>query len=43
VLDVHMKIYVKNHVKGLVLKGFKLIYVKSMVGEECDILIIHKQ
>jgi hypothetical protein len=25
----------------LVLKGFDIVYVKSMVGEGCDILIIH--
>ncbi len=26
----------------LILKGFSVVYVKSMVGEWCDILIIHK-
>jgi hypothetical protein len=25
----------------LVLKGFGIIYVKSMVGKWCDILVIH--
>jgi hypothetical protein len=33
-------------VKGiniLVLKGFGIIYGKFMVGEWCDILVIHKQ
>ncbi len=27
----------------LVLKGFNIVYVKSMVGEWCDILVIHRQ
>jgi len=27
----------------LVLKGFDIVYVKSMVGKWCDTLIIHKQ
>jgi len=26
-----------------VLKGFSIIYVKSMVGEWCGILVIHKE
>jgi hypothetical protein len=33
-------------VKGieiLILKGFNIVYVKSMVGKRCGILIIHKQ
>ncbi len=33
-------------VKGieiLVLKDFSIVYKKSMVGEWCDILVIHKQ
>jgi hypothetical protein len=33
-------------VKGieiLVFKGFDIIYVKSMVGECCGILVVHKQ
>jgi hypothetical protein len=33
-------------VKGieiLILKGFGVIYVKSMVGKWCDMLVIHKQ
>jgi hypothetical protein len=29
--------------KGLILKGFGVVYVKSMVREWCDILVIHKQ
>jgi len=29
-------------IKILILKGFDIVYVKSMVGEWCDILIIHK-
>jgi hypothetical protein len=27
----------------LILKGFGIVYVKFMVGEWCDILVIHKQ
>jgi hypothetical protein len=33
-------------VKGIeifVLKGFGVVYVKSMVGEWCDISVIHRQ
>jgi hypothetical protein len=30
-------------IKILVLKGIGVIYVKSMVGEWCEILVIHKQ
>jgi hypothetical protein len=33
-------------VKGieiLILKGFGIVYVKSMVRKWCDILVIHKQ
>ncbi len=26
----------------LVLKGFGIVYMKSMVGKWCDILIIHR-
>ncbi len=32
-------------VKGieiLILRGFGVVYVKSMVGEWCDILVIHR-
>ncbi len=29
--------------KSLILKSFGVVNVKSMVGEWCDILIIHKQ
>jgi hypothetical protein len=32
-------------IKILILKGFNIVYmcVKSMVGEWCDILVIHRQ
>jgi hypothetical protein len=30
-------------IKILVLKGFGVVYVKSMVGEWCGMLIIHRQ
>ncbi len=29
-------------IKILVLKGFDVVYVKSMIGEWCDILVIHR-
>ncbi len=30
-------------IKILVFKSFNIVFVKSMVGEWCEILIIHKQ
>jgi hypothetical protein len=39
---VSWKIIVKG-IEILILKGFGEIYMKSMVEEWCDILIIHKQ
>jgi hypothetical protein len=39
------KILWNRIMKGIeifVLKGFGIIYVKSMVGKWCDILVIHK-
>jgi hypothetical protein len=32
-----------NGIDILILKDFNIVYVKSMVGKWCDILIIHKQ
>jgi hypothetical protein len=30
-------------IKILILKGFGVVYVKFMVGEWCDILVIHRK
>ncbi len=32
-----------KRIEIFVLKGFGDVYVKSMVGESCDILVIHRQ
>ncbi len=32
-----------KRIEIFVLKGFGVVYVKFMVGEKCDILVIHKQ
>jgi hypothetical protein len=39
------KVSCNRIVKGieiLILKGFDIVYVKSMIGEWCNILVIHR-
>jgi hypothetical protein len=38
-----IKLWIAKKIEILILKGFNIIYVKFMIGEWCDLLVIHRK